>query len=313
MKIIEDIPNFCPKKPVVLTIGTFDGVHLGHQKIIEQLKEVAQSIGGESYLLTFDPHPRKIIAPNEYKEILIQTLKEKEEKLKEYGLDYLIVYPFTVSFSELSAFDFVKKILIDQLKVDTLVIGYDHHFGAKREGNIHFLKEFSKTFKLNVIEIPAQEIDALKISSTRIRNAIHEGKMKEVQKLLGNFYRMEGEIVKGDQIGRTLGFPTANFKLFESNKIIPSHGVYLVHFFWNKQQFNGVMNIGVRPTLDQKPELRLEIHLLDFNAQLYGEKVKIEIIEKLRDEKKFANLEELKIQISKDVQIAHTFFNANLL
>jgi riboflavin kinase/FMN adenylyltransferase len=291
------------KKPVV-TVGTFDGVHFGHKKIINRLKSIAKSIDGESVLLTFDPHPRSVLFKD--KQIhLINTLDEKIELLERLGLDHLVIYPFTKVFSKMSGKDYIKKHLIKELNVHTIVIGYDHHFGNDRTGNIDLLREMQQPEGYELEEISAHEIDEISISSTKVRSAISNGKMQLVKDFLGYNYFLTGIIEAGDGIGKTLGYPTANISISNNDKIIPHHGVYAVKAKIDNSHINGIMNIGVRPTINSNQNnLRLEVHLFNFNKSIYGQSIKVYLIEKIRDEIKFDDIESLKKQIGIDCEKA---------
>lgn len=297
------------KKPVI-TIGTFDGVHLGHQKIIENLVQKAKEVGGESVLMTFSPHPRMVLFPDSHNLQLIQTEAEKLKKLAITGIENCIIFPFTFEFSRLSAMEFVRDILVNTLNIDTIIIGYDHQFGRNREGNIHYLQEVSSVYDFHAIEIPAQEIDAVNVSSTKIRRAILDGEIELANQYLGNPYILSGEVIKGNQLGRTIGFPTANIQVNNVTKIIPGNGVYLVNINHRDLRLNGVMNIGTRPTVSDVIENRIEIHIFDFNQEIYGQALEVEVLKKVRDEKKFDSIEQLSQQIEQDTLFARQYFSA---
>ncbi|MFN5148384.1 MAG: bifunctional riboflavin kinase/FAD synthetase [Flavobacteriia bacterium] len=291
---LESIP--CP----VLTIGTFDGVHLGHQKIIDQLNKEAMAVGGESVLFTFYPHPRMVLFPDSHGLQLIQTQEEKLDKLKRIGLQNVIVYPFTYEFSRLTALEFVRDFLVTRLKVKKVVIGYDHQFGKNREGSIEFLKKVSHTYDFEVIEIPAQEIDAVNISSTKIRQAILEGELSKANHFLGDPFQLNGTVVVGNALGRTIGYPTANILVNSDMKLVPGNGVYRVTVDSDGERFNGMMNIGIRPTVGGTPNRTLEVHIFDFDADIYGKSITVCFLSKWREEMKFGSLDELKAQLKKD-------------
>ena len=297
------------KKPVI-TIGTFDGVHLGHQKIIENLVSKAKELGGESVLMTFSPHPRMVLFPDSHSLQLIQTEEEKMKKLATTGIENCIVFPFTFEFSRLSAMEFVRDILVNTLNIDTIIIGYDHQFGRNREGNIQYLQEVSNIYDFHAVEIPAQEIDAVNVSSTKIRRAILDGDIELANQYLGNPYVLSGIVVQGNQLGRTIGFPTANIQVEDTTKIIPGNGVYLVKINHKNSLLTGVMNIGRRPTVSDKAENRIEIHIFDFNEDLYGQQLEVEVLKKVRDEKKFDSIEQLSQQIEKDTLFARQYFSS---
>ena len=296
MKVIENYKNFNPTKKTIVTIGTFDGVHIGHQKIIEQL--VATGKEENSVLLTFFPHPRMVLQKdNSIK--LINTITERIEILEKTGLDYLIVHPFDKEFSRLSALDFVRDVLVNQLNISQLVIGYDHRFGKNREGNFEQLEEYGHMYDFLVHEIPAQDINAISVSSTKIRKALQEGAIKKAVKYLGHAFTLSGTVVSGKRLGNTIGFPTANLEVEESYKLIPKKGAYLVRAKVEDVWLYGMMNIGVRPTVQGKYET-IETHFFDFDGDLYGKKIQIELVDFLRDEQKFDSIDELKKQLSKD-------------
>jgi riboflavin kinase/FMN adenylyltransferase len=297
----------------VLTIGTFDGVHIGHQKIIDHLNKEAELIGGESVLLTFDPHPRMVLNPDSHGLKLLQTLNEKIGKLERMGLQNLIIYPFDFEFSRLSAIDFVKEILYAKLKVRKLVIGYDHQFGNKREGNIDFLKNVSKEFNFEVVEIPAWEIDEVNVSSTRVRTALLKGDILTASKFLGEPFSIQGVVTKGKQLGRTIGYPTANLSVTDPCKIIPAKGVYGVRCWLDKKEYRGMINIGSRPTVSDEQSTHLEVHLFDFNSDIYGATIVVEFIARIRDEQKFPSLDDLVKQLKSDEQNVRTFFDLPLV
>ena len=312
MRIFRDLNELAEFKNSVVTIGTFDGVHIGHQKILKKLNNEASSINGESILFTFYPHPRMVVFPDSHNLKLIQTIDEKIESLRHYGLDNVIIYPFTKEFSRLTAFEFVRDILVNKLKVKKLVIGYDHQFGRNREGNIEFLRESAEMFDFEVIEISAQEIDEVNVSSTKIRNSILDGNIDRANDFLGRPFRITGEVVKGNKLGRELGFPTLNLQLSNDHKIIPAEGVYAVEIELMNVVYKGMMNIGKNPTVSEISERKYEVHVFDFDQDVYGEHVAILFYQFIRKEKTFDNLEELKSQIQEDEKsIRHYFTSAN--
>lgn len=303
MKIHESINNFSEKKhSSILTIGTFDGVHIGHQKIIERLNKIKGESKDKSTILTFFPHPRRVLhVGNEIK--MLNTMEEKAQLLEKYGLDHLVVEPFTKEFSRLSALDFVRDILVNKLYLKKLVIGYDHQFGKNREGNFEQLQEYGEVYGFDVEKIPAQEIKNVSVSSTKIRQALEEGDIEKANSYLGYNYLLTGKIVKGKGLGRKLNFPTVNLFIKEDYKLIPKMGVYIIKTELNEKTVFGIMNIGFRPTVDGENQT-IEIHLLDFNADLYGKKMQIAMLKRLRNEQKFDSLDKLILQIKKDEEIA---------
>ncbi|WP_152285841.1 bifunctional riboflavin kinase/FAD synthetase [Flavicella marina] len=298
MKVIENYKNFKDTKKSIVTIGTFDGVHIGHQKILEQLISAAKKENRNSVLLTFFPHPRMVLQKeNSIK--LIDTIDERIEILKKSGLDYLIIHPFDKEFSRLTAFDFVRDILVNHLNTSKLVIGYDHRFGRNREGDFEQLEEYGAMYDFSVDEIPVQDIDEISVSSTKIRKALAGGDIETVTNYLGRRYTLSGEVVRGDRLGNTIGYPTANLKIQESYKLIPKNGAYLVGTIIDGTSVYGMMNIGVRPTVKGLHQT-IETHFFDFDEDLYGKSLKIELYSFLREEQKFDSVESLKLQLSKD-------------
>lgn len=291
----------------ILTIGTFDGVHIGHQKIIKRLNQIKTGKDNNSAILTFFPHPRSVLNfGDDFK--MLNTIEEKIQLLNKFGLDHLIIEPFTKEFSRLTALDFVRDILVNQLHINKLVIGYDHQFGKNREGNFEQLKEYGELYHFDVEEIPAQEIKNVSVSSTKIRKSIEEGDIEKANAYLGYPYLLSGKIIKGEGIGRRINYPTINLYIEEGYKLIPKIGVYIVKTEIEARVVFGIMNIGFRPTLDGKHQT-IEIHLLDFHGDLYGKKMQIKVLKRLRDEKKFDSMESLTKQIKKDEVIARDWIN----
>lgn len=302
---LEEIPN------PVLTIGTFDGVHLGHQKIITQLNEEAEKIGGESVLFTFYPHPRMVLYPDDHGLSLIQTQVEKIDKLRRMGLQNVIIHPFSKEFSRLSAIEFVRDYLVNRLNVKKLVIGYDHQFGKNREGSLQFLKDVSDTYGFGVTEIAAQEIDEVNISSTKIRKAIESGEMELAATYLGEPFEFFGKVIHGQAVGRDLGYPTANIDIESEIKLIPKSGVYAANVLLPDGSVKeGMMNIGVRPSVGLTTNTTcIEVHILDFDGDIYGEQVTVQLLSRFRSEMKFDSLFELKEQIHKDEENIRAYFS----
>ena len=299
MKIYKSYQEFSDiKKQSIVTIGTFDGVHIGHQEIIKKLVQHAKENNSESVILTFFPHPRMVLQ-NSSTIKLLNTIDEKVELLQENGLDNLIIQPFTKEFSRLTALDFVRLILVKHLQTKKLIIGYDHRFGRNREGNFEQLREFGGAYAFDLEEIPAQEIKDITISSTKIRTAIENGDIKKANSYLGYNYMLTGEVVSGKALGRKYKYPTINIYIKETHKLIPKSGVYIVETTINNEHYYGIMNIGKRPTLNGKRKT-IEVHLLDFDKSLYGEKIKVGLLIRLRDEHKFDSIELLFDQIQKD-------------
>ena len=298
MKIIRSIAAFNSSEKTIVTIGTFDGIHIGHQKILKDLIRTAKKENKKSVLLTFFPHPRMVLQ-KDVSIRLINTIEEKSSLLEKMGLDYLIIHPFSQEFSRLSALDFVRNILVNQLNTSRLIIGYDHHFGKNREGNIHQLREYSLLYDFEVEEIPAQDIDNVSVSSTKIRTALKEGRLKTANNYLGYNYMLNGTIVNGKKLGGKIGFPTANLDIKEPYKLIPKTGVYIIKTIIDDVLYTGMMNIGFNPTVKGKCQT-IEAHLFDFNKDLYGRKVTIELLFFLREEQKFNSIEDLIIQLNLD-------------
>jgi len=310
MNIFQGFDQIKSIKNPVLTIGTFDGVHLGHQKIINQLNKEAEKIGGESVLFTFYPHPRMVLYPESHGLKLIQTQAEKVDKLRRMGLQNAIVYPFTLEFSRLTALEFVRDFLVNKLNVKKLVIGYDHQFGKNREGSIKFLLEVCETYGFEVIEIAAHEIDEVNVSSTKIRNAIKSGDIETANSFLGEPFQLQGVVVKGQSLGRELGFPTANLDLQSDIKLIPASGVYAVKVDLDGVFYDGMMNLGTRPTIDDETATNIEIHLFDFSGDIYGKMLTVQLLSRFRDVIKFDSIEALKTQLAKDETTIRSYFSS---
>ena len=280
MKVIENYKNFTDTRKSIVTIGTFDGVHIGHQEIIAQLVATAKKNNANSVLLTFFPHPRMMLQKdNSIK--LINTIDERIEILEKTGLDFLIIHPFDKDFSRLTAFDFVRDILVNHLNTSQLVIGYDHRFGRNREGDFEQLEEYGEMYDFVVQEIPAQDINAISVSSTKIRKALAEGDISKVSKYLGHPFTLSGKVVSGEKLGNTIGYPTANLEIEESYKLIPKKGAYLVRSILYGAEVYGMMNIGVRPTV-QGGHQTIETHFFDFDRDLYGQDLQIDLLDFLR-------------------------------
>lgn len=307
MKRFNNINEFNCKKSTIITIGTFDGVHLGHQKILKKLNIEAENNGLESSVLTFFPHPRTVLNPN-FSLKLINTIEERISLFKKSKIDNLIVHPFTKEFSELDSEDYVKNILVDQLKAKIVLIGYDHKFGKNRTADINNLKEYGIKYNFEVIEIKAEEINDIAISSTKIRNSIKEGDIRLTNSYLGYEFSFFGKVVKGNSIGKTLGFPTANIKIGTDLKLIPKNGVYLISTIINQKIIFGMMNIGIKPTTNENTK-SIEVNLFDFNQDLYDTNITIYIKQFLREEIKFDSLNELKLQIEKDKITCNSIIN----
>ena len=298
MKVFENILEYKPSRKSIVTIGTFDGVHIGHRKIITDMVAKGEKENLISILLTFFPHPRMVLQKDSNIK-MIDTINEKKKIFKKLGVEVLIIQPFTKDFSRMSAIKFTRDILVNSLKVSKLMIGYDHRFGRNREATVKTLKSFGLDYNFKVDEIPAQDIESISVSSTKVRKAIRSGDFKLVNKFLSRPFNLSGKIIKGDELGRKIGYPTANLKIFEKYKLKPQNGVYLTRTKLKKQTYFGMMNIGIRPTISAKNN-QIETHLFDFNGNLYGHEMTLEILEKIREEKKFKSIEKLKIQLDVD-------------
>ncbi|CAL2062437.1 bifunctional riboflavin kinase/FAD synthetase [Tenacibaculum sp. 190524A05c] len=310
METVHSIFDFTPTHETYVTIGTFDGVHIGHQKIVKDLVKQAHDNNKKSALLTFFPHPRMVLQKEASIE-LINTIDERKKLLEATGLDYLIIHPFSKEFSRLTALDFVRDILVNQLNVSKLIIGYDHHFGKNREGNIEQLTEYSHIYNFEVQEIPAQDIDTVAVSSTKIRRALKEGALKTANNYLGYHFTIKGKVVDGKKIGHTIGFPTANIEVKEDYKLIPKAGVYVVKSSIDSKTFYGMMNIGNRPTLNGSHQT-IEVNYFDFSEDLYDQTIEIELLYFLREEEKFNSLEALTDQLKQDKLASLEFINNNM-
>ncbi|MFZ4679494.1 MAG: bifunctional riboflavin kinase/FAD synthetase [Flavobacterium sp.] len=305
MKIFNSIKSFNANKPTIVTIGTFDGVHLGHCKILEQITKNAHALNCESLVLTFFPHPRMVLQEGtEMKQL--NTLNEKIALLDNLGIDNLVVHPFDKEFSRLTAEEFVKKVLVDVFKIKKIIIGHDHRFGRNRTATIDDLINFGETYGFEVEQISAKEINEVAISSTKIRNALLEGNIELATNYLGYDYSLTGIIIKGKQLGRTIGYPTANITIEEDYKLIPNNGVYIAKSVLNGKTVFGMMNIGNRPTVDGTKET-IEINFFDFKQDLYGQKITISLLHRMRSEQKFESLDALKNQLGKDKKTALSF------
>ncbi len=308
MNVYYGIQEFRKLDNAVVTSGTFDGVHLGHQKILNRLNEVAKLSDGESVVITFYPHPRSVISPDNQTVKLLSTLEEKIELLEKSGVNHLLIIPFTREFSELSSEEFIQKILIETIGTKTLVIGYDHRFGKNREGGFDYLKMNKDNYGFEIEEISRQDIENVAVSSSKIRKALQGGDVPSADHFLGRNYSLSGIIVKGKQLGRTIGFPTANIQVREIAKLIPSDGVYAVKVYYKSNVYGGMLNIGNRPTVDGTYQ-SVEVNIFDFNQEIYGENLMVEFLQKIRNEQKFSGLDELKEQIAKDKIICEGILN----
>ena len=297
MQIFSSIPNLSSAKhKYIITIGTFDGVHMGHKVILDRLNKISSRQKGKSILITFFPHPRHVLHKEDQEMRLINTLDEKKELLEKAGLDILIINKFTKDFSRIKSVNFVRDILVDQLKVDTLVIGYDHHFGRNREGSINELEGLAELYGFNIEMVPPQLFQDIAVSSTKIRKLLESGKIERANHYLGYNFFINGKVVKGNGIGKKINFPTANILINNELKILPCDGVYAVLLSLGNKKYKGMMNIGLNPTLNGKIR-SLEVNIFDFNQDIYGQEIKVSFIKRIRDEKRFKDIEGLKRQL----------------
>ena len=303
MKIYHSLDDFTRLDYAIVTSGTFDGVHLGHQKILARLKEIAGKNKGETVVLTFWPHPRFILRPDDSSLKLLNTFEEKADLLKGQGIQHLIRIPFTKEFSQLSSEEFITKILVQTIGTKKLVIGYDHRFGKNREGSFEQLKLNGPAYGFDVEEIPRQDVDHVGVSSTKIRHALDQGDLQTATHLLGRFYSISGRVVKGDKLGRLMGFPTANIEIDTHHKLIPMDGIYTVKVEYAHQVFGGMLYIGNRPTVNGTKR-NIEVNIFNFERDIYGEDLTVHFIELIRNDMKFGDLETLKQQLEKDKEIA---------
>lgn len=305
MKLFHSINDFQSTKKTILTLGTFDGVHIGHKKILERITQNTENGKYESLVLTFFPHPRMVL--QEKSEIkLLNTIAEKTKLLEATGIENLVIHPFNESFSRLTAEEFVHSILVEQFHIQKIIIGHDHRFGRNRTANIDDLIAFGAEYGFEVEQISAQEIQDVSVSSTKIRKALNEGNMDLANEYLGYDYFLSGEVVKGKQLGRTIGFPTANIQIEEDYKLIPRNGAYVVKAIVDQKEVFGMMNIGFNPTVNGQKQT-IEVHLFDFDADIYGQKIEITLLQYLREEQKFGSLDLLIAQLNQDKKEALAF------
>ena len=305
MKTIHGIENFPASEGSIVTIGTFDGVHLGHQQILKQLIDTSQQSKLKSVLLTFFPHPRMVLQPD-IPMRLIQTIEEREKALRKTGLDYLVIHPFSEKFSRLSADDYVKQILVEKLNVRKVVVGYDHRFGRNRTASLEDMYNYADIYDFELIEIDAKKIKSTAVSSTKIRKAIEEGDITLANSYLGDPFTLEGVVVHGDKRGRELSYPTANIELQNKHKIIPKQGVYLIQSGLDNQVVYGMMNIGTKPTFDTTNP-SIEVHFFDWNGDLYDQTLQVKLLKWVREEQKFDSVEELQAQIHADERYCRSY------
>jgi riboflavin kinase/FMN adenylyltransferase len=308
MRIYYSIDDFSPIKNAVVTSGTFDGVHVGHKKILSRLTEVARKSEGETVVITFWPHPRLVLYPDDKQLRLLNTFEEKAELLKKQGVNHLLRIPFTKEFSQLSSEDFITKILVEKIGTKKLVIGYDHHFGKNREGSFEQLTLNAPKYGFEVEEIPRQDVDHVTVSSTTIREAIESADLETANHLLGQAYMLSGRVVKGDQLGRQLGYPTANIEIDSIHKLVPADGIYAVHVHHSNNLYKGALYIGNRPTVDGTKKV-IEVNIFNFAKEIYGESLTVEFHKFIRGDQMLASLEALKHQITLDKEQVLASFN----
>lgn len=313
MQIHYDLDNFEAVNPVV-TIGTFDGVHLGHREVISELKRITAFSGGDSVVFTFEPHPRIVIAPHEDSLRLLSTISEKINLMEKIGIDHLVIYPFTIDFSRLSYSEFVTDILVGMMNISSLVVGYDHRFGQGRKGDFRSLELLSRALNFNVEQLSQLLVENKVVSSTKIRLALDAGYISKANHFLGYRYSVSGRVIEGKQLGRKLGFPTANIETFDRHKLVPGDGVYAVMVETGGMMYKGMLNVGIRPTVNYNADHKsIEVHIFDFDADIYNSEITLFFVEKIRDEQKFAGIVELREQLIKDrISALNILLNMNL-
>lgn len=299
MKVYHGVENFIPPAFPVITTGTFDGVHEGHMVILDRIKTLAKERNGETVVVSFDPHPRSVIHPHlEIK--LIHTIEEKIDRLEKAGIDHFVIIPFTKEFSRTTSLEFVRDILVNTLNAKLLVIGYDHQFGRNREGSVIELEEYAMTYDFEIEQIEAQTFEDINISSTKIRKALNEGDFETANHFLGYDFMLTGNVIHGNKLGNSIGFPTANIDVHNKFKLIPSNGVYAVEVLVDTQLYGGMLNIGSKPTVNETDQRSIEVNIFDFDADIYGKEIQINFKKRLRSEQKFESVEALKNQLGRD-------------
>ena len=293
---IEQLPVF---NKAAITIGTFDGVHNGHKAILQEVVSHAKAACGESILLTFEPHPRKVLFPDQPLGI-ITPLQQKLQLIADTGIQHIVVVPFTAAFAAMTATEYIKQFIVKIFQPHSIIIGYDHHFGHDRTGNINLLRQYSLECNYEIAEIPAQLISAAAVSSTKIRNAIITGRISEANAMLGRCYSFVGRVVHGKKLGRTIGYPTANLQLTDKDQVTPANGIYTVRVVYDGAAYGGMMSIGYNPTVTNSKDVKIEVNIFDFERDIYDKELEVLVVSKLRDEEKFASLEVLKLQLHAD-------------
>ena len=307
MIVYRSIDQFPPNINTVITIGTFDGLHKGHQFILNRLNEIAEKEKVESFVLTFFPHPRHVLFAEDQNLKLLNTIDEKITELEKSGVKHFIIHEFTKEFSRTKSINFIRDILVSKLNIKHMVVGHDHHFGRNREGSFDELNELSQLYNFALEEIPAQEAEDVTVSSTKIRNALLQGKVQQANALLGYNYSLSGQVISSNQLGRKIGFPTANIKVNNERKLVPGDGVYAVKVNVDKHKYYGMLNIGIKPTTENNNH-QIEVNIFDFSKQIYGQEISVELIKRIRDEKKFRDLKTLQHQLKKDENNCKFFF-----
>lgn len=300
MNVYHDLNNLPAFNNAVITIGSFDGVHQGHQKILEQVKALSKVKNGESVVITFHPHPRLVIYPNDTSLQLITTIEEKIALLRKYEVDNLVVVPFSKTFSQLKADEYIEQFLLDKFHPVAIVIGYDHHFGANRQGDINYLRWYAEIGQYEVHEISKQEIDELAISSSKIRKALLSSQIKKATQLLGHYFTLTGTVVHGQKIGTKIGFPTANLEINDAHKLIPPDGIYAVYVHHQQQRYKGMLYIGKRPSVGKKLDRTIEVNIFNFSKNIYGDRLTLELVDFVREDQKFESLDQLSQQLELD-------------
>lgn len=304
MKIHRGLASFNSTGYSIVTSGTFDGVHVGHQKILGRIREISTQNKGETVLITFWPHPRIVLSNGNTDLKLLSTIEEKARLLEQHGIDHLVILPFTKEFSQLSPNEFIQQVYVQGVNTQKLAIGYDHRFGKNREGGFDYLKQHASSYGFSIEEISRHDIDDVVISSTKIRKALLEGNVQTANQYLGYAYSMEGKVAHGDKIGRTIGFPTANLEIQENFKLIPADGIYAVEATLDQEKLKGMLYIGNRPTLSGVNQQRIEVNLFDFDRDIYDQQLQINLVAKIRGDEKLNSLEELKLRLQDDERMS---------